>query len=71
MFAIYRTSRAGQPWTEIEDARLRDDCKWGADSVHALALRQGRTEAEVRQLMQELGLKLNPRGPHSRRVVGT
>jgi hypothetical protein len=71
MFAIYRTDKAGTPWTDLDDARLHDDCRWGCSSLEVLARRQGRPVAEVQVRMRELGLVLRPPGPHSRKVVGS
>jgi hypothetical protein len=71
MFAIYRSDRTGQPWTAVEDAKLHDDCRWGASSVDVLARRLHRPVAEVEQRMRDLGLTLKPPGPHSRKVAGS
>lgn len=71
MFAIYATSKAGTPWSEMDDARLHDDCRWGCSSMEVLARRQGRPVEEVQARMRALGLTLNPPGPHSRKIVGS
>lgn len=71
MFAIFRTDRTGQPWEPHEDAKLHDDCRWGAASVDVLARRLHRPVVEVEQRMRDLGLTLKPPGPRSRKVVGS
>lgn len=54
MFAYYREDLTGQPWLDVDDARLLDDYSYGC-SLFTMAMRAIRSEADVRQRLAALG----------------
>jgi hypothetical protein len=53
MYAALMPSRAGEAWEAWEDAKLRDDLRWGCSEIWILAKRLRRSRAEVRLRLAE------------------
>lgn len=72
MFAAYRPSLIGEPWTDWQDAHLLEDYFWGC-SAFTMAMRARRTEAEVVARLEKLGhpMSKQPAPRHIRSTVWT
>ena len=66
MYAYYHPPRNGQPWLDIDDARLIEDWLYGC-SLFTMAKRALRSEEEVEARLAEMGYSMD-RQPKGRKI---
>jgi hypothetical protein len=69
MFAYFCPPLNGEPWLDIDDARLTEDYLWGC-SAFTMAKRARRSEEEVLARLAVLGRRMEdqPKGGRIRRI---